>query len=146
MQLKEAIKKAEKKGKEKGYLASVFVVPKNGKITEWTLLFYNSSGNSVTDCSVNDSFVTLGETMPAQSKMKPLDVEKIKLGPEEAAEAAKKDYDKNIRTMMLSLHTQEYVIWSVTFIGDDLTVTRIDIHAGTGKIMDKKTTSVIRKL
>lgn len=147
MRLEDAIEKARGSAPA-GYMASAFAVPKGDEIGEWTLLFYNPSTRKVTDCFVNEQFVTIGEELPAQGEMKPLDAG-VKVSAQQAIAIASKEFDKNakqIKTSLLSLHTEKTTVWTVSFVAADFTMTRIDIDAQSGAVLEKKSGSLLKRL
>ncbi|MBI4170988.1 MAG: PepSY domain-containing protein [Candidatus Aenigmarchaeota archaeon] len=151
MQLKDAVQKAMNDIKVMGldgyFLASIFSITEEGKdISDWTLLFYNPETKKTRDCFVNEKFVTLGEEMPAQKEMKELVTSGMKVKVTEAIDTALKNFDKKIINILISLHTTERVVWTITVVAADITATSFDIDAGTGKVLREETVSLMKRL
>ncbi len=129
------------------FLASIFSITEEGKdITDWTLLFYNPETKKTRDCFVNDSFVTLGDEMPAQKDMKELNAANMKIGVVEAMDTALKNFNKKIINILISLHTAQQLVWTITLVAADITATSFDIDAETGKVLKEETVSLMKRL
>ena len=152
MLLTDAIKKAEedeyvKKLVSEGYfLCSGFTSLKQGKISEWILHFYSPKNKKVVDCFVGepDLSVVLGEETPAIKEMQKLDIKSIKISSEKALDIAKQEFKKTASSTLITLHTKEKTLWTVNMITLDMNVHSFDIDSVSGKILDKKTVSLIK--
>ena len=151
MEFQEAITKAMGNSKvttlKDYFLASIFSITEEGKgITEWTLLFYNKQTHKIVDCFVNDKFVTLDQEMPAQKEMERLEAPENAIEVEKAIEIAKKNYSKKTINILISLHMAPHLMWTITMIGSDISATKFDIDAKSGKIVKEETTSLMKKI
>lgn len=129
------------------FLGSAFTCVKDGEeINQWTILFYNPKTKRVTDCFVNDRFVTPSEETKAIDEIKELNTKNIKVPVEKALEIAKKDITKTIINILISLHKKDVVMWSIGLVSSDMTATSVDINAETGEVIKKEETKLIKQL
>lgn len=144
MELEEALHKAAgfiKEAGEKGYfLYSVFssIKAASGGIDEWVLHFYGKG--KALDCYVNEELVV--EESQSLGEPVELDITKVKVTANKALETVGKN--KNAMTVLFSLHGNPPV-WTINFITASMSVTTFDVDAETGKIIRKKTVSILKR-
>ena len=148
MLLKDAVAKAKKDKMVKELsrdhiLCSAFAFAKNDSVDEWTLHYYSPKTKQMVDCFVGKS-VTIGDETPAIKEMEELDVSSVKVSSDRAFKIAKKNFQKKEISSMLSLHKKKRITWSVSIITQDMMITRFDIDAISGKIIDKQEESLLR--
>jgi uncharacterized membrane protein YkoI len=113
-------------------------------VKEWTLHFYSPETKKIVDCFVADT-VNIGEETPAIKEMQELDTSKIKISSKTALKTVNEEFDKKTISSMISLHKNEKIIWTVSMITQDMMATSFDIDAITGKIIEKREGSLLRK-
>jgi len=147
MLLSDAIRKAEKdesikKLSKDHFLCSAFAFVKNGDVKEWILHFFSPKRKKMVDCFVSDS-VNIGEETPAIKDMQELDPKKVKVSSAQVLEIVKKRFDKKAVSSMISLHKKRKTIWTINMITQDMMVTKFDIDALNGEIINEEKKALI---
>lgn len=152
MEVSEAIEKASNHSDIKAlhgyFLGSCFAVAKKSddKIEDWTLMYYDSKTGKAVDCFVNKKFVTASKETRSVSPVEKMELSGLKITIERALEIAQNKFARGTINILITLHTKKALVWSISMIGVDLTVTTYDIDAKSGKILEEESTSLIRKL
>ena len=153
MLLLDAIEKAENDEHVKSlasdgyFLCSGFASLKSGSINEWILHYYSPKNRKVVDCFVGqaDNAVTVGEETPAVKEMHKIDKSSIKITVDKALDTVKKAFRGKASSILIVLHKKQTLVWTINMITLDMTVNSFDVDAASGKILDRKTVSLIKK-
>jgi hypothetical protein len=151
MELQEALQRAMKDPKvtslKNYFLASVFSITEEGKgVKEWTFLFYDPEEKKIRDCIVNDKFTILNDEQQSQKDLMKMDANDVKVEINEALDIAQKTYSKKSISILITLHMKDRLVWTITFVGTDITATSYDIDAIDGTLLNEVSASLMKRL
>ena len=150
MRVLDAIMTAEEKmhGKKDFFLCSCFTLLKDFlPADEWTVIFYSTKSRNVIECTFNGKSMEISEESPALQESERLDIALIAKDDAYAINKAKENFEGRLVNLLVSLHAKNgRVIWTLSAVTQELSVTIYDIDAGTGEILRKETSGLVRRV
>ena len=157
MKIKELIKTLEeskefkdwKKDNKDSYFVHIFVMDSQSK----QIGYYNPKNNKITSFIIEKPIKIMPEEDPfkkEKTKIKQLDIEKVKLDYDKALETAKSfqkekfSEHKPIKTIAILQNLLNKNLWNITFVTQSLNTLNIKIDAATKKIIEHKLTSLMQ--
>jgi len=133
--------------KEGYFLGSVFATAQES-IKEWILHFYSSKKNKIIDCTVVDDReeVIISEETDPINKPNKLELDNVKISPDQVLETAKQHFKSSTVNILLTLHENGgRAVWTVNMISPGMTATTYDIDSSSGEIINEKVTNLITR-
>jgi len=129
--------------KNKGYyLAHVFIMMDEANKNIWQVGFYNPEKERMVTFLITEGDIKHTEEQEVLKKegtIEKLEINKIKINPEEALETAKKCFseykDIAIKEFFILQNAEEHNMYNITYFTQSLKTVNIKIDAETGKII-----------
>ncbi len=150
MRVLDAIRTAEEKmlGKKDFFLCSCFASLKDfSPAGEWTVIFYNPGSRNVIECTCDGKSAEISGESPALNESERLDKACIMKDDAYAINKVKEDFEGRLVNLLVSLHMKGgRTVWTLSAVTQELSVTIYDIDAGTGEILRKETSGLVKRL
>lgn len=157
MKIKELLKTLEqskefkdwKKLNKDSYFVHIFIMSEQGN----QIGYYNPKNNKITSFIIEEQIKIMPEEEPfkkEKTKIKPLDIEKVKIDYDKALETAnnlqkeKFSEHKPVKTIAILQNIENKDLWNITFITQSFNTLNIKVDAATNKIIEHKLTPLMQ--